>query len=75
MKKDIFYNNKSVAKKLGIEELSTLGNVDKKINVDINKLLNRVKIDQQAETKKKFIFFSFGIFLLAVMGTSVSIVR
>ena len=33
MKKDIFYNNKLVAKKLGVEELSTLGNVDKKINV------------------------------------------
>jgi hypothetical protein len=74
-KKDIFYNNKLVAKKLGVEELSTLGNVDKKINVDINKLLNRVKIHQQIEKKQKFIFFSLGVLLLCSMGTFISILR
>ena len=44
-------------------------------NVDINRLLNRVKVDQQSEKLKNFIFISLGILLLGLMGTFVLIVR
>ena len=48
---------------------------DKKIHVNINVLLNRVKIDKQNEKKYKIIFFSFGILLLIFMGLFVTIIR
>ena len=32
--------------------------IRKKINVDINKLLNRIKIEKKKDNKKKFIFYS-----------------
>jgi len=73
MKSNIFYNYKSHEKNLKKKILLDLS--DKKVNVNINMLLNRVKIDKQNEKKYKIIFFSFGILLLIFMGLFVTIVR
>ena len=46
--------------------------ISKKQTVDINKLLNRVKINQKNEKKKKIIYCSFtilGLSLLAMLIT------
>tara|TARA_B110000305_G_C18920475_1_gene394900 strand:- start:150 stop:377 length:228 start_codon:yes stop_codon:yes gene_type:complete len=75
MKKNIFYNNRSNEINFEKKELFSLKIKNKKINVDINKLLNRVKIDQQNEKKFKVVFFGSGILLLVFMGLFVSIVR
>ena len=75
MKKNIFYNNRSNEINFEIKELFSLKIKNKKINVDINKLLNRVKIDQQNEKKFKVVFFGSGILLLVFMGLFVSIAR
>jgi hypothetical protein len=75
MKKNIFYNTRLDRKDLDIKELSYLRNIDQKQNVDINRLLNRVKIEQVHEKKEKIIFFSLGILLLGLMGIFISIIK
>lgn len=76
MNSNIFYNYQSNEKILEKKKLSDLQDKNKKKKiVDINKLLNKVKIDEQSERKHKIIFFSSGILLLMFMGLFVSIVR
>ena len=52
MQNSIFHNNKIFKKTLEKKKLSYLQNTNIKVNVDINKLLNRVKIEQNIEKKK-----------------------
>ena len=40
------------------EKIIPVKNTNRKINVDINKLLNRVKIEEKVDTKKKIFFYS-----------------
>ena len=49
--------------------------IDQKRIVDINKLLNRVKIDQKNETKRKIIFYSFIILGLSLLGTLITLLK
>ena len=49
--------------------------IGKKKVVDINKLLNRVKIDKKNETKKKIIFYSFVILVLSLLGTLITLLK
>ena len=75
MDNNIFHNSKSIEKNLDEKGISYLKKLDKDEIVDINKLLNRVKISEQDEKKQRIIFFSFGILLLTCMGIFVSIIR
>jgi hypothetical protein len=75
MQNSIFHNNKIFKKTLEKKKLSYLQNTNIKVNVDINKLLNRVKIEQNIEKKNKITFFSLGILLMGLMGIFVSIIR
>ena len=61
MQKNDFHNNKIR------NNLSNNQNIIKKRVVDINKLLNRVKIDERKETKRKIIFAGFGVLILTTM--------
>jgi hypothetical protein len=74
MQKGIFYNYRSNQKESEIKKISLLQNIEKK-NVNINSLLNRVKVDQQSEKKRNIIFFSLGISLLGFMAIFVTIIR
>ena len=67
MEKNVFHNK-------NFTEESLLKKSTQK-NVDINKLLNRVKLDEQNQTLQKFIFFAFGIILIGALGFFLSIVR
>ena len=71
MLKTYFHNNKSnsgnKSKKKNIPALY----IDQKRIVDINKLLNRVKMDKKNETKKKIIFYSSAILALSLFSTLV----
>ena len=58
MRKDIFYNNKLNNEDLKITKITHLQSVNTKASVNINSLLNRVKINKKNEIKKKIISFS-----------------
>ena len=75
MDNNIFHNSKSIEKKLDVKKFSYLHKLDKNKVVDINNLLNRVKVSEKDEKKQRIIFFSFGILLLTSMGIFVSIIR
>jgi len=72
---NIFHNNKSVAEVLKVKKTLQILNVTKKENVDINKLLNRVKVEELNEKKKKLIFFSSGLLLIMSMGIFLLILK
>ena len=75
MQKNIFHNiiksneNKVVKKSDQILKIGT------KSIVDINILLNRIKIDKKNEKKRKIFFFSFLILVLSLLGTFITIIK
>ena len=75
MKKTYFHNGKSINQNIDTEKLPLIGNVDRKKVVDINKLLNRVKIDQRNNTKQKIIFYSFTVLGLFVIGSLITFLK
>ena len=71
----IFHNDKSSLNNLKIKEFPKVYYLKKQVNVDVNKLLNRVKIDQKNETKRKIIFYSLSILALSLFSTLIMIVK
>ena len=69
MRKVYFHNGKSIDQNINTKRLSEVQHVSEKQVVDINKLLNRVKIDQKNEKKRKIIFYSFTVLGLSLLGT------
>ena len=71
-----FYQNLDITKKnLLLKNPSEFNSLDKKKNVDINRLLNRVRVNKKNEIKQKIIFSSIGILIVSFMGIFVSIIR
>ena len=75
MRKVYFHNGKSIDQNINTKRLSEVQQVSEKQVVDINKLLNRVKIDQKNETKRKFIFDSLTILSLSLLGTLITVLK
>ena len=75
MQKMYFHNNKSIDQNINTNKLSKVQHIGEKQIVDINKLLNRVKINQRNEIKQKIIYYSLTISLLFLMGVFITIVR
>ena len=75
MRKVYFHNGKSIDQNINTKILSEVQQVSEKQVVDINKLLNRVKIDQKNETKRKFIFYSLTILSLSLLGTLITVLK
>ena len=75
MRKVYFHNSKSIDQNINTKRLSETRHVSEKQVVDINKLLNRVKIDQKNETKRKIIFYSFVILGLSLLGALISFLK
>jgi len=69
MRNVYFPNKKSIDQNINTKRLSEAHQADEKQVVNINKLLNRVKIDQKNETKRKIIFYSVTILGLSLVGT------
>ena len=46
-----------------------------KKNVNINNLLNRVRVKKNDEIKQNIIFFSLGVLIISLMGIFVTIVK
>jgi len=75
MRKVYFHNGKSIDQNINTKRLSEAQQVSEKQVVDINKLLNRVKIDQKNETKRKFIFYSLTVLSLSLLGTLITVLK
>ena len=71
----IFDNNKSKSESKSQKKNIPVQYIDQKRIVDINKLLNRVKIDQKNETKRKIIFYSLSILGLSLLGTLITFLK
>ena len=75
MRKVYFHNGKSIDQNINTKRLSEVQQVNEKQVVDINKLLNRVKIDQKNETKRKIIFYSSTVLGLSLLGTLITVLK
>jgi len=75
MRKLYFHNGKSIDQNINTKRLSEAQHVSEKQVVDINKLLNRVKINQKNETKRKIIFYTFVILGLSLLGTLITLLK
>jgi len=75
MRKVYFHNEKSIDENTNTKRLSEAQHIGKRQVVDINKLLNRVKIDQRNETKRKIIFYSLVILGLSLLGTLITFLK
>ena len=75
MPKVYFHNEKSIDQNINTKRLSEAQFISERQVVDINKLLNRVKIDQKNETKRKIIFYSVIILGLSLLGTLITFLK
>ena len=75
MRKVYFHNDKSIDQNINTKRLSEAQYIGERQVVDINKLLNRVKIDKKNEIKRKIIFYSFVILGLSLFGTLITFLK
>ena len=75
MQKTYFHNRKHIREKKVQKKTIPLEYIDQKRIVDINKLLNRIKIDQKNEIKRKIIFFSSTVLGLSLLGTLITFLK
>ena len=73
MPNNYFHNKKSTNENEDKIKSSQLTNTYLKKTVDINILLNRVKIEKKIETKRRVILFSFVILLVGLFGNLIII--
>ena len=71
----IFDNNKSTGKNKVQKKTIPVQYIDQKRIVDINKLLNRVRMDKKNENKKKIIFYSLTILALGLFSTFITVIK
>ena len=75
MQKTYFHNGKYDSENKVQKKTIPLQYIGQKRIVDINKLLNRVKIDQKNETKQKIIFYSSTVLGLSLLGTLITFLK
>ena len=75
MQNTYFHNNKHNSEKKVQKKTIPSQYIDQKRIVDINKLLNRIRIDEKNEIKKKIIFYSFIVLGLSLLGTLVALLK
>ena len=73
MQKPYLHNSK-LKEKIKKKTYQT-SNTDIKNIVDINILLNRVKIEKKNQNKKKILSLSLGILLITLMGIFISVIK
>tara|TARA_B100000780_G_C20664762_1_gene264616 strand:- start:67 stop:294 length:228 start_codon:yes stop_codon:yes gene_type:complete len=75
MPKIDFHYMKSINQNINKKTLFNTQHVYEKKVVDINILLNRVKLDKKNEIKKKIIFYSFTILGLSLLGILITYLK
>ena len=75
MLKSYFHNNKFNYESKDKNIPTPVQYINQKRNVDINKLLNRVRMDKKNKTKRDIIFYSFAILALSLFSTLIMIIK
>ena len=75
MQKFYFHDRKHINEDKISKKTIPLQNIDQKRIVDINKLLNQVRIDKKNETKRKIIFYSLTTLVLGLFSTLIMIIK
>ena len=75
MQKTYFHDKKHISEKKVQKKTNPLKYIDQKRTVDINKILNRVRIDEKNETKRKIIFYSLTTLALGLFLTFIMIIK
>jgi len=75
MQKTYFHNRKHIIEDKVRKKTIALEYIDQKRIVDINNLLNRVRMDEKNETKRKIIFYSSTVLGLSLFGTLITLLR
>ena len=75
MRKNIFHDSRHISEKDDQKKTTTAEQIKQKRRVDINKLLNRVRIEKKNENKKKIIFYSSVILSLGLFSTLLTIIK
>ena len=75
MQKTYFHNYKLSNKNKVIKKNLQLGDINIKSVVDINILLNRIKVEEKNEIKRKIIFYSFITLILILFGSLIAIIK
>ena len=75
MQKAYFHNRKHNGEKKIQKKTIPLQYIDQNRIVDINKLLNRVRMDEKNETKKKIIFYSLTTSAIGLFSTLIIIIK
>ncbi len=68
MQKTYFHDNKHISEKNDQKKAITVEQINQKKRVDINKLLNRVRIEKKDENKRKIIFYSSIILTISTLA-------
>ena len=75
MLKTYFHNSNHISENKSQKKTIPTQYIDQKRIVDINKLLNAVRIEKKNETKKKIIFYSSVILALGLFSTLITIIK
>ncbi|MDB9704627.1 hypothetical protein OAA65_00045 [bacterium] len=67
MQKNYFHDNKHTSEKDDQKKVITVEQIKQNRRVDINKLLNRVRIEKKNENKKRIIFYSLIILSISTL--------
>ena len=68
MQKTYFHDKKHISEKDDQKKAITVEQIKQKRRVDINKLLNRVRIEKKNENKRKIIFYSSIILTISTLA-------
>ena len=68
MQKTYFHDNKHISEKNDQKKAITVEQINQKRRVDINKLLNSVRIEKNDENKRKIIFYSSIILTISTLA-------
>ena len=66
--KNIYYNTKSAERDLNLNTPVPIRYLGQKRNVDINELLNRVKIEKKNQIKNKLFFLGLAVLPISLIG-------
>jgi hypothetical protein len=66
--KNIYYNTKSAERDLNLNTPVPIRYLGQKQNVDINELLNRVKIEKKNKIKNKLFFLGLAVLPICLIG-------
>ena len=75
MAKYYYHNFKSIDESIEKKNFPIIKAAVQKKTVNINMLLNRVKLEKKTEIKQKIIYYSLTISLLFLMGVFITFVR